>query len=363
MDNKITNNINVDEILINIYENNFKVVFEKDTHQFYSNSWFDMIFLTNPDFTNLNENLKEITFTEKFKIRPQQYKFERLCLFFKNNNSELNFYTLLKNNKILLANLLKERIDKNQSHHTLYNDLSFLCKLYSLINKQINNDISNFISDKYKRLLKDFKFVVINNSDGLNILNKYEKIKFIEFEDIINICENLKDDTYEQHLLKLLLSLYIYTPPLRSEPLNFKFIFDKKNNNGTDDFIYFNEDIDDKVYFILNTIIKGHKPIIYFLNDEKLINFIKNSYKRFPREVVISSRYNKDLNIKTQNKIQYFKKIDKRLSINNIRSSYYSYYYKKFNYIELKEAVKKSRTSIQNIAEYYYKNFNEEIID
>ena len=345
----------INKTLLDIYNKNFKDTFKNDVNEFKTNSWEDELFLKDPDFTNLSDKLKnmyELNLTNKDNISHLNKLLE-----FK-DVKRLSYYDLLKENKLFLAFFLYSRIEKKQSIHSLYSDLSFLSKIYTIINNTINSDISTFISNKYKKLLLDFKKIIIDNLDGGNILNSYEKDKFIKYEDILDIFNKIDENKdYKNHILKLLLGLYTLTPPLRGEALDFKFLTDIKKNDGKSDYIYLSEN-DNNIYFIFNKPIKGNPPIKYMINNNKLINLIKESYKKYPREWVISSVYDKDANIKMQMKKNYFKLINPNISINNLRSAYFTYWIDNLSHSDLKIACRKSRTSIMNVNEYYYKNLN-----
>jgi hypothetical protein len=334
----------INKKLLNIYDKYYKNSFDKYVTEIDSNSWVEKIFLKDIVFDESLEIFKEIKELE-FKNKNHKCLMQRFKL-----NS---FYDFIINNRLILLKLLEYRIENNHSTHTIMSDLVFMTNIFKFLINIKPNEKVRALYLKYSKLMTEYDLIIVKHKEMENKCNKLEINKFIKFDQILKIKDNIKDSNYKNHVLKLLISLYILTPPLRNEILSMTFIFDKNHDNLIDDFILILND----VYFILNTIKKGHKKIQYKLENEELKNLIKESYKKYPRKFVITSLKNKDINVHEGLKRDYFQLIHPDLGINNIRSSYFTFWREKYkNFYEFKVDIEKSRTSIENVLTYYIKN-------
>ncbi len=88
-------------------------------------------------------------------------------------------------------------------------------------------------------------------------MNDFENTALTKYKNLKLRIKNIKSLSSSLHLL---------FPPLRLEGFNLKGIKDEKNNKSKDASIYIKDECNIIIY--LNLKKKGHKPIIYNLNDD-----------------------------------------------------------------------------------------------
>ena len=130
-----------------------------------------------------------------------------------------------------------------------------------------------------------------------------EQTKFINYDELLKIRQELYNDwenEYEsttlnkykntklriKNIKSLLLSFYLLFPPLRLEAFKLKVIKDERDYKNNDSSIYIKDD--NNIIIYLNTKKKGHKPIIYNLNDSVIKSFSKNNVNLLINNIVES---------------------------------------------------------------------------
>ena len=231
---------------------------------------------------------------------------------FIDHKKDINFNWFVLNQNEVFFKLFEYRNNNNNSIETLRKDINLLMKLLKLSIGERHE-----IINKYKiiniTLSKIYEFGQKNN-----ILTPLEETKFINYNELLKIRQDLYNDwenEYEsttlnkykntklriKNIKSLLLSFYLLFPPLRLEAFNLKVIKDEKDYKNNDSSIYIKDD--NNIIIYLNTKKKGHKPIIYNLNDsviksfskknvELLINNIVESLETYPREYLFINSNN-----------------------------------------------------------------------
>jgi hypothetical protein len=153
-------------------------------------------------------------------------------------------------------------------------------------------------------------------------------------------------------------------PPLRLEGFKLKVIKkeDEYKNNEASILIKDNNNI----IIYLNEIKKGHKPIIYNLNDDVintfskknvkiLINNIIESLKEYPREYLFINSKNEQYTEDGLKKMLYDITKDKNIGVNALRSAYVSYYFNKLNKLQLERVAFLMRSTVGTLQNHYLK--------
>ncbi len=306
------------------------------------------------DKTNNAENYFETILNENYTPPNINYEYESSNKQANNYLKKFDLNDFILNYKKYFINMLNDKLDK--SIITIYNYITYFTIIFRDLFTKYKDINLKKIHEWFKKLLYSFQVLIINYNENNNILSPLEKDKFIPYPEVLKILNNLNNNNYKNHILKLLLSLYTLTPPVRNELKEVKFLTNLNDNNLNDDYIYINK-TNNKVMFIFNKEKKNHEAIKYEIDNQQLKDLLFYSYDTYPREFVISSIKNKDKPVTEYQKYNYFKMIDPRLGVNMLRSSYYSYncsIYKNQN--EIKNDAFKSRTSTNTIRSNYYKN-------
>jgi hypothetical protein len=237
------------------------------------------------------------------------------------------------------------------------------------------------IINKYKiiniTLSKIYEF-----NQKTNKLSPLEKTKFINYDELLKIRQELYNDwenEYEntplnkyknpklriKNIKALLLSFYLLFPPLRLEAFKLKVIKDEKDYKKNDASIY----IKDKniIIIYLNTKKKGHKPIIYNLNDDVIKSFsqknvnllilnIYESLEDYPREYLFINSNNEEYTEDGLKKMLKDITKDKNIGVNSLRSAYVSHYFNKLNKLQLERVAFLMRSSVGTLQNHYLKN-------
>jgi hypothetical protein len=370
--------------ILNLYNNKTFIIEDKpftlnDKFINSSNSWSKYLFIY--DDPNIKKLRSEILIDDlkNGKYKQSDNVYYNIIKFITNNIYKTDDDTitfLIQNNIKIFTLLLDHRIKNKQSISTFNNDL----KMFSRIFKLAYGD-DNDIYKKYSKLQTDFNNIVIANETGKNTLNKYEKDKYIDFESILKIRQDLEDiynknvklyghndfKTWYSHYKMLILSIYTLTPPLRCDLMNTEILTDLNDIDETIDYVYIPDDDaeNSSAQFIFNKKYKGKDPITYnvgYDNDsnERLTKILKESNKYYKRKYLLptSSNYNvKSTLDNIKNHLKYLIK-DHILGVNILRSSYITWRHKNnVNYNKMKDDALKMRNSV-NIQLQDYRKIN-----
>ena len=237
------------------------------------------------------------------------------------------------------------------------------------------------IINKYKiiniTLSKIYEF-----TQKTNKLSPLEQTKFINYDELLKIRQELYNDwenEYEntplnkyknpklriKNIKALLLSFYLLFPPLRLEAFKLKVIKDEKDYKKNDASIYIKDYKNIIIY--LNTKKKGHKPIIYNLNDDVIKSFsqknvnlvienIIESLTDYPREYLFINSNNEEYTEDGLKKMLKDITKDKNIGVNSLRSAYVSHYFNKLNKLQLERVAFLMRSSVGTLQNHYLKN-------
>ena len=295
---------------------------------------------------------------------------------FTDHNKDLNFNYFVLNQNEILYKLIEYRNLKNNSLESLRKDLNLLLKILKLVVGERSE-----IVNKYKMININLS-KIYEYSQKTNTLTPLETTKFINYDDLLKIREELYNDwendfentglnKYKNNKLRikniksLLLSFYLLFPPLRLEGFKLKVIKtenDYKNNEAS---IYIKDK--NNIIIYLNEKKKGHKPIIYNLNDDviksfskkhvnTLINNIIESLTEYPREYLFINSNNKEYTEDGLKKMLKEITKEKNIGVNALRSAYVSKYFNKLNKLQLERIAFLMRSSVSTLQNHYLKN-------
>lgn len=287
--------------------------------------------------------------------------------------------SLLQQHRRILSEMLIY-VEKNKRSPSTYWD--YIRSLTRLARISVGED-----DELYKKLFKfgdDFDKAILKSIEGENKLNKNEARTFLPYGTLLDMVDLMEKQyldnkakyganhakTYKSHINTLILMSYLYTPPVRLELEDARFT---KTLNGLDkkkNYVYVNQN-KATVKYVLNEIKKDHPSITYDVGypvkDDALTNrlneFIKMSFREYPREYFISLYTNKNKPAK-KNMEKYLSKMfdGHSLGVNMFRSSYISWLYS--NNVSSKiidEVALKMRTSPATMLKNYKKLNTEQI--
>ena len=295
---------------------------------------------------------------------------------FTEHNKDINFNWFVLNQNEVLFKLFEYRNNNNNSIETLRKDINLLMKLLKLAVGERHE-----IINKYKiiniTLSKIYEF-----GQKSNKLTPLEETKFINYDELLKIRQILYNDWLDEYentaltkykntklriknIKSLLLSFYLLFPPLRLEAFNLKVIKDEKDYKNNDSSIYIKDD--NNIIIYLNTKKKGHKPIIYNLNDSVIKSFSKNNVNTLINNIVesLETYPRTELFINSNNELYSedgLKKLlkditkDKNIGVNSLRSAYVSHYFNKLNKLQLERVAFLMRSSVGTLQNHYLKN-------
>ena len=295
---------------------------------------------------------------------------------FTDHKTDINFNYFVLNQNEILFKLIEYRNIKNNSLESLRKDLNLLLKILKLVVGERAE-----IVNKYK-LININLSKIYEYSQKTNTLTPLEATKFINYDDLLKIREELYNDwendfentglnKYKNNKLRikniksLLLSFYLLFPPLRLEGFKLKVIKDEKDYINNDASIFIKDKNNIIVY--LNEKKKGHKPIIYNLNDDviksfskkhanTLINNIIESLTEYPRESLFINSSNKQYTEDGLKKLLKEITKEKNIGVNALRSAYVSHYFNKLNKLQLERIAFLMRSSVGTLQNHYLKN-------
>ena len=295
---------------------------------------------------------------------------------FIDHKKDLNFNYFVLNQNEALFKLIEYRNLKNNSLESLRKDFNLLLKILKLVVGERAE-----IVNKYKVININLS-KICEYSQKTNTLTPLEATKFINYDDLLKIRQDLYNDwetdfentglnKYKNNKLRikniksLLLSFYLLFPPLRLEGFKLKVIKTEKEYINNEASIFIKDKNNIIVY--LNEKKKGHKPIIYNLNDDviksfskkhvnTLINNIIESLTEYPRESLFINSSNKQYTEDGLKKLLKEITKEKNIGVNALRSAYVSHYFNKLNKLQLERIAFLMRSSVGTLQNHYLKN-------
>ena len=291
---------------------------------------------------------------------------------------------IISNNMEVFTKLMKKRIDDKRSISTFNSDLKMFARIMKIV---FGTD--HELYKKYSQLQTDMNRILIEKETGKNTLNRYEEGKFIDFEALLAVRNDLekrwRDEleknsikskgVWELHYKMLLLSGYTLTPCVRRELMETKFAISEEEMNAENDFVYVPM-VEGVVEYNFQKWKKGKPSERYTVGwDEesrkKLSDLYRESYLLYKREWVFPQLKHIDKKSSVSNVSKILEHLIKgqRLGVNVIRSSYVTWRNKKgVDYNSMKEDAIRLRNSVETQMKDYLKlktagnNVNVEVI-
>lgn len=266
---------------------------------------------------------------------------DRINVWIKHFNITSDFTKWIKRNHKKVYSFIE---GKYKNLNTKSGHLSTLAVVIQPIYKTVYNKYSK-LAIKYK---KENQLQIQNNQVVKSRLEHQ-----IEWSELINKREQLKqNNNFEDHIKYLILCLYSYQAPIRSEYSNMKILYNKTNNN-----INYLNVMNKHIFLHINKdkVIKSHGKAKFKLNPE-LTTIIKVSLQLYPRDYILTKSDFKSA-LGYQKLIRILHGIfNKKVGIDIIRSAFVTKFYKTNpTYNKKIEIAKNMRSSIHMQETTYYK--------
>lgn len=297
---------------------------------------------------------------------------------------------IIKNNRLLIYEVLKYHNDKGNTISTINRDFKALVRVIKLVMNEENE-----LRFKFSAL--QIAFTDLENiSDDLNkIKSKHEIKNFIPYEQLLDICDKLEKEyndeinklplnirnngtkhppnLFHKHQILLAMSLNVWDYPSRLEKYKMDIISNENNAETNKNYILISEknSHDCIIKMIMNEVVKEHKPIQYILKstmmkqfNNRLCNLLRYSIKTYPRPHLF---VNKEAYIKNNMKkvapatvSKWLGEInnDRKIGIDMFRSAFVSYYFPKVNNRQRQIMRLRMRTSMDVMMRSYLKFYN-----
>ena len=208
------------------------------------------------------------------------------------NYMEANYENINKDDFIdINKRFLIEFIEENKSWGDSSKESFYFMIARYLYNKNNNDRYSKIYSEKGFELMQKTKIITEKNE-----LDDKEKENYREYDYFINILEELPEPSnLKDHYKKLLLSLLILQPPLRTSYYNTaKLLSSVKDNDKKTNYIYLNRRGKPKAYYIVNKD-KASNYKIYSMDktlnkielSPELSLIINNSFIKYPLKYLL----------------------------------------------------------------------------
>ena len=304
---------------------------------------------------------------------------------------------VVKDNILLLAEILEYRNNKNQAVDTFSGDLKAIQRVIKLL---LGEDAE--MAKKISILQFDIKQLT-NLREGTNkIVTENEIRGFVPYENLLDVVDELEkkwvdmmegfnqDDgknhpahVFDAHMDLLTLALYVWDFPSRKEKFELQFENKTKNWKPTDTGNFVNVSNDtDRVIIHFNTEKKKHQPIHFELQfgsgksvldayNNRLSDLLRRSYKLYKRKYVFipkntwGSNRNKNGNeykqVSSSTPSMWLRKFvtGRVININSLRSAFISYWWNKLNSNEKEILVVRMRTSKREAENNYRKDYTD----
>jgi len=281
------------------------------------------------------------------------------------NYMEANYENINKDDFIdINKRFLIEFIEENKSWGDSSKESFYFMIARYLYNKNNNDRYSKIYSEKGFELMQKTKIITEKNE-----LDDKEKENYREYDYFINILEELPEPSnLKDHYKKLLLSLLILQPPLRTSYYNTaKLLSAVKDNDKKTNYIYLNRRGKPKAYYIVNKD-KASNYKIYSMDktlnkielSPELSLIINNSFIKYPRKYLFELDDKPVSDTTLLNWLRKITKIDK-INFDMMRSVYITWFYKNNKTFGARETLSRQmRHSQPTASKNYLKVFDEE---
>jgi hypothetical protein len=304
---------------------------------------------------------------------------------------------VVKDNMLLLAEILEYRNNKNQAVDTFSGDLKAIQRVTKLL---LGEDAE--MAKKISILQFDIKQLT-NLREGTNkIVTENEIRGFVPYENLLDVVDELEkkwldmmdgfnqDDgrnhpvnVFDAHMDLLTLALFVWDFPSRKEKFELQFENKGKDWKPTEvrNFVNVSNDTD-RVIIHFNTEKKKHAPIHFELQfgsgksvldayNNRLSELLRRSYKLYKRKYLFipkntwGSNRNKIGNeykqVSSSTPSMWLRKFvnGRVININSLRSAFISYWWNKLNSNEKEILVMRMRTSKREAENNYRKDYTD----
>jgi hypothetical protein len=334
--------------------------------------------------------------TEKASARHIEWFATNLPSFKKYENDD-SCRWVVKDNILLLAEILEYRNNKNQAVDTFSGDLKAIQRVIKLL---LGEDAE--MAKKISILQFDIKQLT-NLREGTNkIVTENEIRGFVPYENLLDVVDELEKkwvdmmdglnqndgknhpvQVFDAHMDLLTLALYVWDFPSRKEKFELQFENKVKNWKPTVEGNFVNVSTDtDRVIIHFNTEKKKHAPIHFELQfgsgksvidtyNNRLSELLRRSYKLYKRKYLFipkntwGSNRNKVGNeykqVGSSTPSSWLRKFvtGRVININSLRSAFISYWWNKLNSNEKEILVVRMRTSKREAENNYRKDYTD----
>jgi len=304
---------------------------------------------------------------------------------------------VVKDNILLLAEILEYRNEKGQAVDTFSGDLKAIQRVIKLL---LGEDAE--MAKKISILQFDIKQLT-NLREGTNKISTENEMRgFVPYENLLDVVDELEkkwmemmdgynqDDgknhpaqVFDAHMDLLTLALYVWDFPSRKEKFELQFENKVKNWKPTVEGNFVNVSNDgDRVIIHFNTEKKKHAPIHFELQfgsgksvidtyNNRLSELLRRSYKLYKRKYLFipkntwGSNRNKVGNeykqVASSTPSSWLRKFvsGRVININSLRSAFISYWWYKLNSNEKEILVMRMRTSKREAENNYRKDYTD----
>ena len=315
----------------------------------------------------------------------------------KKYNKEDDLKWIVKNNRILMYNILKYHNEEGNVIYTINRDMKVLTRVMKLL-------LGEEDELRYKYSVLQTAFTDVENlKDDLNrISTERENKTFVAYEELFDLCEKIEKEYYDmlnmkrreqkkyeyenieevynkkeedgrthnaklfhKHQLLVGLALNIWNYPSRSENFTMYYIEDEKEVKEGKNYVYINGE--GRCEMIYNDDIKCHKPLRYQLNstamaglNERLSVLLKYSKVTYKRKSIFLGKNEwgrEEREVSSGAVRRWISQLvaKKNIGINTFRSSFVSYYFPKWNNRQRNVMAIRMRTSMSQIMRSYLK--------
>jgi hypothetical protein len=302
---------------------------------------------------------------------------------------------VVKDNVLLLGEILEYRNNKNQAVDTFSGDLKAIQRVIKLL---LGEEAE--MAKKISILQFDIKQLT-NLREGTNkIVTENEIRGFVPYENLVDVVDELEKKwvdllegfnqndgrnhpahVFDAHMDLVSLALFVWDCPSRKEKFELQFENKGKNWKPTEAGNFVNISLDtERVIILFNTEKKKHAPIHFELQfgseksvldsyNNRLSDLLRRSYKLYKRKYVFipkntwGSNRNKNGNeykqVAPSTPSMWLRKFvtGRVININSLRSAFISYWWNKLNSNEKEILVVRMRTSKREAESNYLKNY------
>jgi hypothetical protein len=298
--------------------------------------------------------------------------------------NEDNLSWVIPNHRLIMYYILKYYNDNNKTVNTVNNHFKTLVRIIKLVLGEENE-----LRYKYSALQIAFTDMENLNSDNNKLTNAQELRQFVPHEQLLDIIDDLERQYYNElsklspadrkdgykhtnyifeiHQKLLAVAINVWNYPSRHENYTLEFIEDDSDLEADKNYLLMSDGVCRLIY---NEIVKEHEPFSYSISskpieglNKRLNKLLKYSYKTYPRKhLFIGLKAWEQQNLKPVSHdtvSEWVRNIlpNKNLGIDGFRKSFVSYYYKKFNNMQVSIMAKRMRTSKQEIQRAYYREY------